>query len=246
MSLLMRSDDQEPRSLWAASLRASSVRVVAGGNFSISPRYTAFGLIGRLPMSENISAHAYTEIAMHYVKYACGKRYVPVSAEKKAERAETRRQHAISRFWSRVDVSAGPEGCWLWSGGVNHRGYGVTRLAGVRNQTAASRAALIYSTGLNPADQYALHNCDNRLCCNPGHLRWGSALENADDREERVYGRKSGERAEEIASAIQLFDTGCNMAEIARRLEIPHSRIAQMLARHRGKREREKLLASAS
>jgi hypothetical protein len=26
------------------------------------------------------------------------------------------------RLWSRVDMSAGPDGCWLWMGGLNANG----------------------------------------------------------------------------------------------------------------------------
>lgn len=33
----------------------------------------------------------------------------------------------------------------------------------------------------------ALHSCDNPSCCNPEHLRWGSNLNNAQDRE--AHGR---------------------------------------------------------
>ena len=33
-----------------------------------------------------------------------------------------------------------------------------------------------------PADgRYVLHSCDNRLCCNPRHLRYGSQLDNVRD-----------------------------------------------------------------
>jgi hypothetical protein len=35
-----------------------------------------------------------------------------------------RRAEDLSRFWSKVDTSGD---CWLWTGGVSPKGYGVSR-----------------------------------------------------------------------------------------------------------------------
>lgn len=44
-------------------------------------------------------------------------------------------------------------------------------------------------TNITDTKLFALHSCDNRKCCNPRHLRWGDAKENACDAVERCEGR---------------------------------------------------------
>jgi len=36
----------------------------------------------------------------------------------------------LRRFWSKVDKSAGPNGCWPFTGARNHADYGVIWVAG--------------------------------------------------------------------------------------------------------------------
>lgn len=76
-----------------------------------------------------------------------------------------------ARFWRKVDQSAGPAGCWLWTGAVNSRtsrGYGVA-WAGDRIQLA-HRVAYELVIGPIPDDADIDHLCRNRLCVNPAHL----------------------------------------------------------------------------
>lgn len=60
-----------------------------------------------------------------------------------------------------------------------------------------SRHGLI-SSGKGRLDSVVLHTCDNKLCCNPDHLRFGSHADNMADM--RAKGRRkcigSGERNE--------------------------------------------------
>ena len=49
--------------------------------------------------------------------------------------------------------------------------------------TKAHRVALANHQGIEipPADVHCLHSCDNPVCVNPEHLRWGTAKDNARD-----------------------------------------------------------------
>ena len=100
------------------------------------------------------------------------------------------------RFWSKVDRSAGPDGCWPWLGGVSDAGYGRFRSAGSRAKGsaiygAAHRWAYEETNGRIP-DGYVLDHachgrdeacpggsrCPHRRCVNPAHLEPVTQAEN--------------------------------------------------------------------
>jgi len=67
-----------------------------------------------------------------------------------------------------------------------------------------------------PSDLYALHRCDTRECCNPAHLRWGTASENTRDMMDRR--RHGGHRRlndDDISLAQLLIARGCRTGLIA-------------------------------
>lgn len=84
-----------------------------------------------------------------------------------------------SRFWAKVDKSAGPAGCWIWTAGKDGAGYGIFQLASRARK--AHRVSFSIKHGREPTAAI-LHGCNNTSCCNPLHLREGTAAENARDR----------------------------------------------------------------
>lgn len=98
-----------------------------------------------------------------------------------------------SRFWSKV-TKTDDDSCWLWTGWGNADGYGRFDLG--NSKVLAHRLALILSGSPPEGErQFALHgDCSNRRCCNPRHLRWGTKLENSQDRDR--LGRRKALRGE--------------------------------------------------
>lgn len=86
------------------------------------------------------------------------------------------------RFWAQVE-KRGKSECWPWTGARTKHGYGRPMIDGKR--VMAHRLALQFATGRDPEGLFALHSCDNPNCVNPGHLRWGTQLENICDRVSR-------------------------------------------------------------
>ncbi len=125
------------------------------------------------------------------------------------------------KFWSLVDTSGGPDACWPWIGPVNDKGYGDFFLGrgedGARKngQILAHRYAFFLAHGRWPNSQ-ALHKCDNRPCCNQGHLFEGDHLTNMQDRllKNRYRYKTTDEQVEMIR--ILFSAGGMSLREIAR------------------------------
>lgn len=80
-------------------------------------------------------------------------------------------------FWRYVDRRL--SGCWEWLGRRNKQGYGLFKVGS--QHFRAHRYAYQLAHGEIPDGKMILHSCDNPPCCNPDHLRPGTALENAND-----------------------------------------------------------------
>lgn len=100
----------------------------------------------------------------------------------------------IAASWrSRVDRRGGPDACWPWRGGLGTHGYGATRIKenGRWRSAGAHQVAHYLASGRwerKAEGRQVRHLCHNRLCCNPAHLRGGTALENSWDRYMRQRG----------------------------------------------------------
>ena len=72
-------------------------------------------------------------------------------------------------FWTLVDRSAGPVGCWLWCRGRDAKGYGQFAADGRKQQ--AHRFAYTDAIGPIPMGYKVRQECRNPACVNPTHLR---------------------------------------------------------------------------
>lgn len=143
------------------------------------------------------------------------------------------------KFWSKVEKG---DGCWVWLGAVDKKGYGYVQLreSPVRTvRLSAHRLAWEFTHGpiSHPALVVRHYKCDNRRCCNPTHLRLGTHQDNMDDMV-RAGRSLTGERAPSsklstaaVAEARRLSAAGWSATDIARRFGVHQTTISRLLGR---------------
>lgn len=109
-------------------------------------------------------------------------------------------------LWQRVDKN-GPNGCWIYKGATDRRGYGrpATWQDGKPRRYYAHRRSYEIHNGPIPAGMLVLHKCDNPPCCNPEHLFLGTDADN--HRDKALKGRThdallTNDQAREIKAAL--------------------------------------------
>jgi hypothetical protein len=133
------------------------------------------------------------------------------------------------RFWSEQSGD-----CIVWTGGINHRGYGQAWSGENGEYTSAHRLSYTVHNGPIPDGMLVRHTCDNRPCINPKHLIVGTHVDNMNDMVERDRSLKG-----ELNPATRLTDkdvrsiraarsAGETLASIAARFGIGASTVARI------------------
>jgi hypothetical protein len=159
-----------------------------------------------------------------------------------ATRARWEKHHAdpASWFWKRVDKTGGPNACWPWTGRVMTKRGGYGRLKFLGREVGAHRFALEITTGESPAGLFACHSCDNPICCNPQHLRWGTHQDNVNDKVSR--GRSAGaHRKINVDLMIEMRQSGATYKQIADEMGVAQSSVGRALERHAALRARAEM-----
>lgn len=129
----------------------------------------------------------------------------------------------IERFWSFVDKTTTPDGCWTWTGHKDKSGYGKISVFedGKWKTFRAHKYAAELITGKLPDGVHALHHCDNPPCVryHTKHVFTGTQMDNM--RDKVIKGRQAkgygvfGRKGESINTAKLTEE---KVREIKRRL----------------------------
>lgn len=92
------------------------------------------------------------------------------------------------RFWEKVDKSGGPNACWPWTAARDESSkwdygeFGLRGEDGIYRPIHAHRMAYMLHNDVELSPRvFVRHRCDNPPCCNPKHLRAGTAKQNTGD-----------------------------------------------------------------
>lgn len=94
-----------------------------------------------------------------------------------------------------------PTKCWEWQGTIWSNGYAR------KGEKRLHRYAYELIYDLVPDGLFALHKCDNKICCRPDHVYAGTHAQNMEDYKERRSVEYSGEN--NFNSALKEVDVQC-------------------------------------
>jgi hypothetical protein len=142
-------------------------------------------------------------------------------------------------IFTRVIMGPSLSQCWPWAGAVDTRGYGHFRDG--RRIVRAHRAA--YEHHYGPIEcgeghhgQVVMHKCDNRLCCNPSHMKLGSHADNMADmaakgrRKAVGAGESNGRAVLSLQQVVLIREDKRSQRAIAREYEVSKAAIQRIKA----------------
>jgi len=133
------------------------------------------------------------------------------------------------RFWSNVDKECSEFfDCWEWTGFKTRWGYGGFSLN--HKSYLAHRVAWELVNGKIPEGMCVLHECDNKKCVNPDHLKLGTHQDNTDDM--MLRNRSCSKLSPEDVIAIRILcQCGYTMQVIAKMYDVGKSTICRISLR---------------
>lgn len=97
-------------------------------------------------------------------------------------------------FWTKVDKTSDPNGCWLWTGSLSDRGYGNFGSQGQHYKAHRLSWSWELQCPLPPPQMLLDHKCHAPACVRPSHLRLVTPSQNAENLKGARRDSKSGIR----------------------------------------------------
>ncbi len=124
--------------------------------------------------------------------------------------------------------------CLEWTRYRNPGGYGMTSFG---DKVWLTHRLALELEGVDTTGHLVLHSCDNRLCCNPDHLRTGTHQDNMDDkisRDRQTRGTKANQAKLTEQQVLEIRAIrGMYQKDIAKRYDVDQAAISMIINRKR-------------
>lgn len=133
------------------------------------------------------------------------------------------------RFWSKVnkDVSGG---CWEWIGNMHNNGYGLIAIN--KQNWRAHRLSYCIKNGTIPEGMYLMHQCDNKICVNPAHLKPGTHAENMAEMVARGRASKGPKKRLTQEQIKYILESGKSISTLTAELKVHPRTIERIRERY--------------
>ena len=126
-----------------------------------------------------------------------------------------------------IDMSAGRNACWPFTGALNNKGRPYFTVKGKKYLAYRLVYELVHGEG-SLGGAIARHTCDNEVCCNDLHIVPGDHQQNMNDMKER---ERHGLPHHTIRAIRKLGDIGIGHRAIADRFGIARSTVSEIIER---------------
>jgi len=135
----------------------------------------------------------------------------------------------VERFWTKVnkDVSGG---CWEWIGNMHNNGYGLITID--KKHWRAHRLSYCMENGSIPDGMFLMHQCDNKVCVNPAHLKPGTHAENMAEMKERGRASKGPKKRLTPDQIKYILESGKSLSVLTAELKVHPRTIERIRERY--------------
>jgi len=138
----------------------------------------------------------------------------------------------MKKNWTKKDfydlLTPNKNGCLDWTGAMNGRGYGLTRVN--TNEKIYTHRLALQLEGVDIDGLFVLHSCDRPSCCNPKHLRTGTPSENTNDMLIRKrYGKIATINEEQCLEIRRLKKTGIPQWRLGETYGISQAQVSRIV-----------------